>query len=241
MSKSKTIIVMGNGPSLKNVNLEELIGVDTFALNASYRMFRKIDWWPTYHGCFDYVVCENHKEEFQSLMDDKSNNIKKFFYINDFKESTRFQKISLSGDYDPNNPLSTASDFKIFHDRGNSGTNACQVAICLGYKKILLIGVDCNYVEKINEAESFFDGEYNRLEIKRKVNSNPNYWFDDYQLPGDKYNFPMTNLFQKPAWENLAKICQDTDIKIINCNEESKLDCFDKSPLKTELSENLYT
>lgn len=237
MNNEKTIVVMGNGPSLKDVDFDSFKHLDTFGLNAAYRMYRKMNWWPTYHGCFDYIVCENHREEYQSLIDDPSNGIQKFFYIKDFNESPRFQKIRLSGGFSPTNPLCTSiKDFEHFHDRGNSGANACQVAICLGYKKIILLGVDCNYTEIIEGAKVYSDNGVNRLTIAENINHNPNYWFNDYQQPGDKYNIPNTNLSQKPGWEGLALQCENTDIDIINCSAISKLDCFRKSSIEAELN-----
>jgi len=237
MKEEKTIIVMGNGPSLKNVNFEDFRDFDTFGLNAAYRMYRKLNWWPTYHGCFDYIVCEDHRDAFQSLIDDSSNNIKKFFYIKDFKESLRFQKITLSGGFDPRSSLCRSSlDFVNFHDRGNSGANACQVAICLGYTKIILLGVDCNYTEIIEGAKVYSDNGVNRLTIAENIKHNPNYWFNDYQQPGDKYNIPNTNVSQKPGWEGLALQCKNADIDIVNCSAISKLDCFRKSSIEVELN-----
>lgn len=236
MSNSKSIIVMGNGPSLRDVDFSNLKGFDTFGLNAAYRMYKKINWWPTYHGCFDYIVCENHRKEYQCLIDDPSNNIKNFFYIKEFPKSPRFQRIRLSGGFSPSSPLCRSIlDFANFHDRGNSGANACQVSICLGYKKIILLGVDCNYTEIIEGAKIYNDKGVNRLTISKKIEHNPNYWFDDYQQPGDKYNIPAKNISQKPGWEGLAALCKNTDIDIVNCSKISELDCFRKSTIEKEL------
>tara|TARA_Y100001937_G_scaffold126038_1_gene194293 strand:- start:1892 stop:2575 length:684 start_codon:yes stop_codon:yes gene_type:complete len=227
---------MGNGPSLKLVDLASLNGYSTFGLNAAYRMYRKINWWPTYHGCFDYIVCESHRKEFQSLINDPSNGVKKFFFIKDFDPSPRFQKVTLSGGFFPQAPLSqTLDSFAHFHDRGNSGSNACQAAVCMGYRKIILLGVDCNYREVIPEAEVYADKGVKRLVVKEEVSSNPNYWFDDYQQIGDRYNIPNAHVFQKPGWENLAVKCNENGIDVVNCSEGSKLDCFRKSTLENEI------
>lgn len=227
---------MGNGPSLKGVDLPSLSQYSTFGLNAAYRQYRKINWWPTYHGCFDYIVCESHRKEFQSLMDDSSNGITKFFFIKDFNDSERFQKITLSGGFDQRSPLNkSVESFSQFNDRGNSGSNACQVAICLGYTKIILLGVDCNYTEVIPEARAYNKDGAARLVITETVKSNPNYWFDDYQQTGDKYNIPNASVFQKPGWENLASKCNENGIDVVNCSEGSKLDCFRKSTIENEI------
>ena len=43
---SDLIIVMGNGPSLKNVDFKLLDGIDTFGLNSAYRAYERLNWWP---------------------------------------------------------------------------------------------------------------------------------------------------------------------------------------------------
>ena len=41
MSKDKTIVLMGNGPSLKDVDFSMLDGYDTFGLNSAYRAYHR--------------------------------------------------------------------------------------------------------------------------------------------------------------------------------------------------------
>ena len=83
MNKSDTLIVMGNGPSLADVDFNMLDGYDTFGLNSAYRAYRRLDWWPTYHGCFDYRVTDSHKEEFIKLIEEgNSKSLAAFLYEN---------------------------------------------------------------------------------------------------------------------------------------------------------------
>ena len=56
MNTDRPLIVMGNGPSLGDVDFESLNGFDTFGLNAAYRAYERMNWYPTYFGCFDYIV-----------------------------------------------------------------------------------------------------------------------------------------------------------------------------------------
>jgi len=77
---TKTIIVMGNGPSLKDVDFSMLDGFDTFGLNLAYRAYKRMNWYPTYHGCFDMNTTENHKESLRQFVE-SSPSIKSFFYL----------------------------------------------------------------------------------------------------------------------------------------------------------------
>ncbi len=67
MKNDKTLVIMGNGPSLKKIDFDLLRSVDTFGLNAAYRAYPRLNWWPTYHGCFDFVVTDSHRDAFKKL------------------------------------------------------------------------------------------------------------------------------------------------------------------------------
>lgn len=46
---SKTIVVIGNGPSMANIDWTKLSDVATFGINGSFKLWNDIDWYPTYH------------------------------------------------------------------------------------------------------------------------------------------------------------------------------------------------
>ena len=221
---------MGNGPSVKNVDFIKLKSskIDTFGLNAAYRIYKKLDWYPTYFGCFDYVVTDSHKENFQGLINNSP--IHKFFFIREYFTGDKFTHCKLQGGNFITNPIS--KDFNSFYDSGNSGVNACEVAIMMGYTKILLIGIDQNYTEVVEGATR---GSGGGLIMESTPDLNPNYWFDDYQRKGDRYNYPQLNTFQKPAWESFSKKAKNQGIEIVNCSPISTLECFPKSTLEQEI------
>ena len=226
-NKEKTLIVMGNGPSLKDVDFELLKNYDTFGLNAAYRKYDELDFYPTYFGCFDYVVTDSHKENYQKLIDKSP--IEKLFFIRPYFNGDKFQYCNINGHYSTT-PIST--NFDNFYDQGNSGANACQVGIMLGYTKIILLGVDQNYVEHV---EGSTKGSGNTLVMEKTPDNNPNYWFDDYQQKGDVYNHPQLNTFQKKGWELFAEKAKKQGIDIVNCSPITTQTCFRKGTLENEL------
>jgi hypothetical protein len=227
---SKTLLLMGNGPSVKDVDFAKLksSNIDTFGLNAAYRIYEKLDWYPTYFGCFDYIVTDSHKENFQELINNSP--IQKFFFIRDYFTGGKFNYCNLRGGDFITNPLS--KNFDIFYDNGNSGVNACQVAMLLGYTKILLIGIDQNYTEVVEGATPSPSGG---LVMESTPNDNPNYWFSDYQREGDRYNYPQLHSYQTPAWQALSIKIRNKNLEIINCSSISTLECFPKSTLEKEI------
>lgn len=228
--KDKTLILMGNGPSLADVDFDLLDGYDTFGLNSAYRAYPRLNWWPTYHGCFDYRVTDNHKENFINLIEEGK--IKRHFYIRDLSDNPRFTYINLLPYGSTNKTNNKEQDFKQFHDNGNSGANACSVGICLGYKKIILVGVDCNYVEFVDGSKRDGPGG---LVMEKTPDKNPNYWFDDYQQKGDEYNVPDGLSFHMPTWNMMAYRAAHAGIEMINCSPITTLRGFKRMALKEAL------
>jgi len=226
----KTLILMGNGPSLADIDFNMLDDHDSFGLNSAYRAYPRLNWWPTYHGCFDYRVTDNHKDSFIDLID--SGKIKKHFYIRNLSDKENFQHINLLSFGSTNRMNNKPEHFKNFHDNGNSGANACSVGICLGYKKIVLVGVDCNYVEFVDGSKKDGPGG---LVMEKTPDKNPNYWFDDYQQKGDEYNVPAGLSFHMPTWNMFAYRAAHANIEVINCSPITTLRGFKRMTLDEAL------
>ncbi len=223
---NNTLVVMGNGPSLKDIDWDLLKECDTFGLNSAYRAYEKLNWYPTYHGCFDHLVTDCHENNFVNLIN--SGKVKRHFYIHPISNAENFTHINLQTYGSTNKVNKSVEDFKCFTDNGNSGANACSVGMCLGYKKIILIGVDCNYVEYVDGSAPHGGG----LQMTRTPDKNPNYWFDDYQQKGDKYNVPRGQTFHKPTWNHFSHLAKENNIEVINCSPISTLECFKKQSLE---------
>ena len=228
---NKTLVVMGNGPSLKDVDFSMLEGVDTFGLNSAYRAYPRLNWWPTYHGCFDFRVTDNHRDSFVKLIEEGK--IKRHFYIRDLSNNERFTHVNLLPYGSTDRTNNKEQDFKAFHDNGNSGANACSVGICLGYEKIILLGVDCNYVEFVDGSKRDGPGG---LVMEKTPDKNPNYWFDDYQQKGDEYNVPAGLSFHMPTWNKFAYRASHANVEVLNCSPITTLKCFKKISLEEALS-----
>lgn len=226
MDKSKILIIMGNGPSLKKIDLNLLRNYDTFGLNAAYRIYDKLNFCPKYFGCFDHRLNESHRDNFSNLVLN-DNSINKFFFIGNEKgqslyndnvtNNSKFTTINLR------RKKSLSKSFLEFNDLGSSGANAAQSGILMGYKKIILVGCDCNYVEHLPNSKRTNKG----VTLTKTPEYNPNYWFEGYQQAGDVYNVPQASTFQINSWKYLSEICPH-DVEIINCSEGSKIPFFKK-------------
>lgn len=247
--RDEIFVLLGNGPSLGDVDLRSLTPYDTFGLNAAYRAYPRVDFWPKYFGCFDALVCSHHAPEFKRLIKDSP--IEKFFFINfddqgrqvfpepDIRANPRFQNIDFRyrepADRDRLDILSAS--FTPFTDMRTSGSNSIQAGLLMGYRKFVLLGVDQNYVEVVDGAAR--DNNFHKLVMKETPKENPNYWFADYQVQGDKFNRPNLQGTQIPAWNNLSLTLENLglQVEIYNCSPITRLDCFRKATLEQALSD----
>lgn len=245
-NSNKILFIMGNGPSLKEIMdnptyLNFIRKNHSFGLNSAYRAYKKYNFHPTYFGCFDYTVNVSHKADFEQLVL-SNNGIREFYFIGDYKNkqlmyspnvynNSKFKKFNFI-----NVPLekynSISKNFTNYFNPGSSGANALQIGIMKGYKKIVLLGCDCKYVEILNEAKLDTN---NKLHIVKPVENNPNYWFDEYQKTGDTYNIPNTAKFQYGSWSNISKY-YPKNIEIINASMVSTIPFFKKVHIKDILA-----
>lgn len=242
-NNDKKLFILGNGPSLGKVmndpkKLQVLRDNHTFGLNAAYRAYEKYNFYPTYFGCFDYIVNNSHKSNFENLVL-TDNPIQQFFFIgdsnnkqnlysNDTINNKRFVNLNFitrTPDEKKRNDI-IAYDYNHFTDMLTSGTNSVQIGIIKGYKEIILLGCDCNYVEIVDGAECI--DNKGKVQINNNVNENPNYWFNEYQQKGDQFNIPNTTGCQLPAWHRLNNTIKELNlnVNITNVNDNSNIKCF---------------
>jgi hypothetical protein len=234
VSKDKVLLVMGNGPSLANINMSRVSkSIDTVGMNVAFRYWNNIDWYPKYYSCLDTVVVEHHHQDIADLYRSKNEKGIDLFYL---------QKNILN-----KQPWLKDEENIIFLDDWfgsylyskcpsvTTGSYSVLLAIALGYKKIYLIGIDLNYIEIIKNAVVV--GE-NLLEMRSKPSKNPNYFFDDYQLPGDQYHIPnsVPNLLIT-SWIEIHKLAKELNISIYNGSKDSEIS--DLFPFK-ELENVIY-
>ncbi len=247
---SDTLVIMGNGPSLGEImndpaKLDLLRKYDTFGLNAAYRAYEQYDFYPTYFGSFDYRVCDSHARAYTDLVKTQGK-IKKYFFAKqdvfeqDCKDHPRFQKINfILAPQGVSRQQELSKDFAHFNDCGSSGTNAIQAGYIMGYRKFILLGVDCNYVEILDGVKDL-DGI--RYEVTSSINKNPNYWFNSYQQIGDQFHKPNEKSIQLVSWQKLRSFALPADISVSNCSLVSKLSLFDIIPfeLRTRYYDNIF-
>lgn len=201
MLQRSKIIVLGNGPSLRDIEIGNIVSVPTLGMNAAYRYWDKINWYPDIYCCLDDQVVDSHADEIFRLYSERK--CKLFFLhpniLNRHKELSQARNVYfLSQFLGGKTHDAIRSTYGLRHiesfyftskrpSKLTTGSYAVRFCLFLGYTDILLLGIDCQYVEIIPEAE-LVDGI--KLKIKTSPDRNANYFFDDYQRAGDVYNIP---------------------------------------------------
>ena len=226
-----TIYLLGNGPSLREFEFTACNGSPTLGMNIAFRQWQRTNWYPDYYICMDTVVTESQKEGIFELVQNKAQNGIRLFMLRknilkfhpqlkDDPSVLFFEDYMQSPYFDEAKPLTT-------------GSHAALFGAMLGYKRICLLGIDCNYVQQIPEAKKV---KGHVLEMTRTPDKNPNYFFDDYQQKGDSFNIPDShpNLHYR-SWVMVKERMEKFGVDVINCNPKSKLDMFDYVPLEKVL------
>ncbi len=72
--RSQTLVVLGNGPSLRASESDRLRSYDAIGMNAAYRYWEEIGSYPQYYICLDKVVGVSHQGPIEKLIENSDQN-----------------------------------------------------------------------------------------------------------------------------------------------------------------------
>ena len=226
--EASSVAVLGNGPSLREIDLRAFGNRPTIGMNAAYRHWDRIGWYPTYYCCLDEVVVESHAEEIARLLTEQRVQgaflSGRFFEIRpEFCEDGRVLNLDLVSDAWFQRRGKASGRYFAYHDAFVScspgmittGSWAVRWAAFLGFTTAYLFGMDVTYVERVEGSVSL--GDY-RMCMDETPATNPNYFIADYQREGDEYQQPNPS----PAEPNLhsaafAAVQHDFEIQSVGC------------------------
>jgi len=227
-NQASTAFVVGNGPSLTNFDFSQLTAHHWVGMNAAYRHWERCNIYPTYYACLDLLVGLSHEKAIIDMVSRAEELQIKSFLLRDnlISRSDILQDSSYVVNYDkcfksiPNRVLELVT----------TGSHSTVWMHSLGYKQIILLGIDVNYIEHVKGSQVILeDGEQYKLKVTQKK-PNENYFFEDYQRVNDIYTVPnpVPDL-HKAAWRRAVvyieghKACS----QIYNGSDISKLNCLD--------------
>lgn len=192
--KGKRCFIIGNGPSLKGKDLDELKDEVTFAANKIYKIFPETVWRPTFYCVQDEKVLLDM--DCEALKDVTNQSEKTFVRMQSFNLVQKNKIKLLNSLYLPimksayktdAAPFANLHGFYVYD--GDTVTYATmQLAAYMGFDEIFLIGMDHNFpfrmnsngVVEINDlsvSSHFFDGAENNYGENAAVMRSNNFEF----------------------------------------------------------------
>ena len=222
---NKEVCIFGNGASLRDFDFQSIDRnkYDIVGCCLAFRYWNQIDWFPDIYVNVDKVVCKN-PEVIEFI---KQKKCQYYILSNSIKEVWQ--------DYPKDGSIFFLEDLLMYpcssfkYVRNWCSGSAAVIASLDRYRKLHLFGFDCDYVEFIPECIEEEDGT---LTIERTPENNPNYFFDDYQREGDKYNKPNGKTIHMKSWEELSYIIEfinkmypedHTKVSITNYNSKTSI------------------
>lgn len=137
--QGKDCFIIGNGPSLNNLDLRPLKDYYTFGLNKIYLMFNRVDLNLSYHVAINPLVIQQSIKEFEALAcpsflsfraaKDIVEHIDHLYFVCTDEPLFTFKKEITSS----------------IHEGYTVTYVALQIAHYMGFKRVFLIGVDHNF------------------------------------------------------------------------------------------------
>lgn len=163
--EGETAVIIGNGPSLTIEDLEKLNGKVTFATNRIYKIFEKTDWRPTYYVASDCVGLSQWGYELERL--DLA-----YFIISDSNTDfwsrmmdSRFVRYHIIEQDNNKIPKFSFDITQGIYGMSTIVYECIQIAVYMGIKRIILLGVDFSYQgSPKNPANHFIQNYYEKIE-----------------------------------------------------------------------------
>lgn len=208
----KRCFIVANGPSLKNTNLNLLVNEITFGMNRIYLYYDQTAFRPIYYVTMNELILEQFSDDInklsmpmflnwnrRSFFNVKSTNmvfLKSKMVINDF-----FQ-------YDLVRPMVVGATVTFV---------ALQLAYYMGFREVILIGLDHNYVEK---------GLPSGLEV-RTAEQDQSHFHPQYFPKGSKWQLP--DLLRSEVDFSIARKAFEADgRRIYDATIGGKCEVFEK-------------
>ena len=207
--------IIGNGPSLKRMNLQPLRNKITFGLNKIYLLFEKLGFETSYLVAANAFVLQQSGAEFSGL------SMPQFFMMwgREFVEKRKnvlFLREKKHGFFSTDITKGVVVDCTVTH-------MALQLAFFMGFKTVILIGVDHSFVSQGKpHATVTLPGE------------DPNHFDPNYFGHGVPWQLPDLKGSER-AYKGAKKIFEEDGRQILDATVDGKLQIFPKIEYRKSL------
>lgn len=210
--------IVGNGPSLNKIDMTKLKNEITLGSNRAYIGFKSWGFVYDYWMVQDRILAEQSAEDFcKNIPDDVIKfipyTIIKFFDIPKLKNV-----VPVHLDY--TQQCTFSSDPFAIHEGFTVTAGLIQIAAIMGFKQIILVGVDHNYV--IPEQNVNTDKKWSGAGLS-------NHFSDEYTNHSNGQVWEMPNIEKMTrAYDAAARWGKENGVEILNATPGTKLDSFVK-------------
>jgi hypothetical protein len=211
---SSGIVLIGSGPSLNKIDPRKLAPYDAIAFNRSWLAWDDWEFAPRYHACLDRVSIAIIGPELPPVI--ARHGRTRFFLHQDAASAGIADggNVTLCGLVDGDRFGGT---FTALTDFGNVGAVSLQVLQLLGYRKVLMVGVDGDYLPE------------------KSVDNDANHFRDDYA----RGRVPLTPALRARYtghWPVVASECKRLGMDVRNASPGAALTCFHQIELDEGLA-----
>ena len=217
--KNEKAVIVCNGPSLRNMNLDELEDVFTFGLNKINLLFEYSKFRPSCIVAVNKFVIEQNRDFFRST------EIPHFLDSNSALRNKLFSNSKRILLFSSNGYPGFSSDPRYAVSQGSTVTYvAMQLAYYMGFKEITLIGCDHNFQTK---------GPAHKVVIGK--DSDKNHFDERYFSKGAKWQLPSIAESEE-SYLKAKSFFESDNRKIYNSTDGGKLELFERIKLSDFLS-----
>ena len=215
--KGERCVIIGNGPSLKKMDLSLIENEYTFGMNRIYLIFDQIDFRPTYFVSVNELVLSQFSNEIADLKMPKFLNWNQRRNYDRDDESILYIKtrFGLSDDFgvDITKPL---------YSGGTVTFIALQLAYYMGFSEVILIGIDHSFNTR---------GTPNKVEL-RKSDVDDDHFHPQYFPAGSKWQLPDL-VRSEIAYSKARDAFESNGRRIIDATEEGLCRVFPKESYRS--------
>jgi FkbM family methyltransferase len=228
------VFVLGNGPSLRRVDLDALAGQVTIGVNGLFLAFPETRFRPTYYVVEDHLVAEDRAAELNAL----PAGITRLFPINlaytldEGPDVNWFDHRPRPG-YPDRFDVSLDALARTY--AGCTVVFTCiQLAVFLGAREIVLLGVDLDYAIPA-DVERTKGGGPGVLDM---ASDDPNHFHPDYFGKGKRWHDPQVHNMGR-AFAAARDVLAGMGARLVNATPGGRLDLVPRASLDCVLADDL--
>jgi len=218
--KGRRVFLIGNGPSLASADLDTLhkYGEISFASNKIYLIYPQTPWRPTFYFAQDTPFAEKFHDLIFAQEEATQLVFPNIFFEQNLATAKSLRFILKMWDSYPELPKIGTSPAAFYYG-GSVTYTMMQWAYYMGFKEIILLGVDADYRTDIQDKN---------LKSMIVTDNLTTHFIEDYYAPGEEHHPPNIKK-QLSGYLSAQKFFAGTDVSVVNATRGGKLDIFAKA------------